>query len=82
MTPDTRLSQFFLDMHMDAATAVPVAGGEAAVISTRSPEHEEGNEDAAVIIPMSETNGVLALADGMGGIEKAKAALAALAKLV
>jgi serine/threonine protein phosphatase PrpC len=79
VTPDTPSSQFFLDVHMEAATAVSIAGGEAAVMSLRSPEHEEGNEDAVAIIPVSETSGVLALADGMGGhANGAKAARLAL----
>lgn len=66
MTPETPTS-FFLDMHMDTPATVPVAGGAAVVISLRSPEHEEGNEDAAAVVPVSETAAVLALADGMGG---------------
>lgn len=82
MTPDTPTSRFFLDMHMDAAVTAPLAGGTAAVISLRSPEHEEGNEDAAALIPISETAGVLALADGMGGhahgAEAARVALEAI----
>jgi serine/threonine protein phosphatase PrpC len=52
---------------MDSAVTTSVAGGTAAVMSLRSPEHEASNEDAAAVIPISESAGVLALADGMGG---------------
>ncbi len=44
-----------------------LAGGEAAVFSTRSPIRDTPNEDSAAVIAMAEDCGVLAVADGLGG---------------
>ncbi len=44
-----------------------LAGGEAAVFSTRSPIRGTPNEDSAAVIAMAEDCGVLAVADGLGG---------------
>ena len=47
--------------------SVPFLGGWAQVCSARSPEASGPNEDAALIMACSETEGVLAVADGVGG---------------
>ena len=60
-------SSFFLTENMAQATSTPFAGGEAVVIAARSPDREDDNEDAAVLIPLAPNHGVLALADGVGG---------------
>jgi len=57
----------FLKQDMTAVFTVAVAGGEAAVFTSRAPDKQSDNEDAAAIIPFSETNGVLIVADGFGG---------------
>lgn len=44
-----------------------VAGGQAAVHSSRSPARQTPNEDSAAVIAMTEDCGVLAVADGVGG---------------
>ena len=44
-----------------------LAGGEAAVFSTRSPIRDTPNEDSAAVIAMAEDCGILAVADGLGG---------------
>ena len=44
-----------------------LAGGEAAVFSTRSPIRGTPNEDSAAVIAMAEDCGILAVADGLGG---------------
>src|SRR5688500_18641814 len=43
------------------------AGGVAAVFTTRSPKKETPNEDAAGLLPVNGSTGVLAVADGLGG---------------
>ena len=47
--------------------ACPVAGGEAILFSARSPDKQTVNEDAAAVIPINPTTGVLVVADGLGG---------------
>ena len=42
-------------------------GGQAALMSLRSPAKESANEDAAALIPFDDTSGVLLVADGAGG---------------
>lgn len=44
-----------------------LAGGRAAVFTTRSPAKETVNEDAAALIPVSDDSAVLIVADGLGG---------------
>lgn len=45
-----------------------VAGGEVSVYSSRSPSKETPNEDAAAVIATGSGAGVLAVADGLGGL--------------
>jgi PPM family protein phosphatase len=52
---------------MEAAMLVDIAGGTAAVFSTRSPHKMSPNEDVAAALPVSAAHGVLAVADGLGG---------------
>ncbi len=44
-----------------------LAGGEAAVHSSRSPARSTPNEDSAAVIAMTDEWGILAVADGLGG---------------
>ncbi len=44
------------------------AGGEVVVYSSRSPGKATPNEDAAAVIPLGNGSGVLAVADGVGGL--------------
>lgn len=60
-------SSFFIDRDMDRPATVPVASGNAAVWSSRSPDRDSENEDAALVIPLAPGHGVLAVADGFGG---------------
>src|SRR3990170_2386920 len=52
---------------MSAVITLELAGGTAAVFSTRSPQKSTPNEDVAAVLPCSEHHGVLAVADGLGG---------------
>lgn len=44
-----------------------IAGGTAAVFTTRSPKKETPNEDVAGLLPVNESTAILAVADGLGG---------------
>lgn len=57
----------FVDQDMIHAETLAVAGGAAAVLSRRCPGHDTANEDAAAVIGFGQTQGVLVVADGLGG---------------
>jgi serine/threonine protein phosphatase PrpC len=46
----------------------PLGHGLAAIYTARAPGEEDGNEDACVLVPFDEQSGVLAVADGAGGL--------------
>jgi serine/threonine protein phosphatase PrpC len=52
---------------MAEVISLEMAGGTAAVFSTRSPQKSTPNEDVAAVMPCSPHHGVLAVADGLGG---------------
>src|SRR5882724_5671256 len=52
---------------MESAALVEIAGGTAAIFSTRSPHKTTPNEDVAAALQVSAGHGVLAVADGLGG---------------
>jgi serine/threonine protein phosphatase PrpC len=52
---------------MGSAVLLEIAGGTAAVFSTRSPHKTSPNEDVAAALPIGSAHGVLAVADGLGG---------------
>src|SRR5687767_13733668 len=56
-----------LDGQMDEAVIAPLAAGEVAVFSCRSPGREGSNEDCAAVLPFGDGSFVLAVADGLGG---------------
>lgn len=65
--PAPLVARIFTDADMSAGEILPFARGEVAVYSARSPEKEGGNEDAAALILIDSEQGVLAVADGVGG---------------
>lgn len=68
MTAEPQTSAtFVLARDMSACEVQPFAGGFAAVYSTRHPERDGANEDAAALLPAGTERGVLAVADGFGG---------------
>jgi serine/threonine protein phosphatase PrpC len=52
---------------MTEVVTIEIAGGMAAVFSTRSPQKSTANEDVAAVFPCGPQHGVLAVADGLGG---------------
>jgi len=61
------ISRTWLKEVASEADQVGFCGGTVVGCSFRSPEKESHNEDAAVLIELSPTHGVLAVADGVGG---------------
>lgn len=59
--------QLLLNHERSEPTLCRVAGGDAVLFSARSPDKVTANEDAAAVIPINETAGVLVVADGLGG---------------
>lgn len=68
-TPPCELAQSFAVAvdEMDQPSAFTVAGGTAGVFTHRSPTKSTPNEDVAAIVPLGEEQGVLIVADGLGG---------------
>ncbi len=52
---------------MSAPETHAFAGGQAVILSVRSPGKETANEDAAALIPYDRESGILLVADGAGG---------------
>jgi serine/threonine protein phosphatase PrpC len=67
MAVQTCSTRFYLDCDMESAESEEVGPGITAVISSRCPDREGPNEDAAAIIPVSDKRSVLVVADGFGG---------------
>jgi serine/threonine protein phosphatase PrpC len=63
-----RISQLFCDGRSDLVDSLAVCGGTAAVYSSRSPEKETPNEDAAGVVQNGNNVGCLIVADGLGGM--------------
>ncbi len=53
---------------MSVGDICPIATGTAIVFSSRSPDKDRINEDAAVLIPTDAHSGILVVADGAGGL--------------
>ncbi len=60
--------KLYLHQDMQQGDLHKIAGGQAVVYSARCPGKETPNEDAAALIPCNPQSGVLAVADGLGGV--------------
>ena len=60
--------ELFLDQNMEKGEVRAVSGGVAGVYSHRSPQKETPNEDSAMIAEAAPDGVVLAVADGVGGL--------------
>ncbi len=61
------VGRIFSDQDMIEGLLTSFVGGQAAVYSARSPGKDGPNEDAAGLVPVDARQGVLAVADGVGG---------------
>ncbi len=62
-----REAKVYLERDMVEGRLHGIGLGEAIIHSSRAPDKETANEDAAALVPFSNTSGVLAIADGAGG---------------
>ena len=65
---------FLFESDMERVDFRPFGSGEVALFSARSPLPKESNEDALAVIPVGPGEGILAVADGVGGLPDAKQA--------
>ena len=75
---EVRSPHLVIDGHMDDPELLGCGGGQLALFSCRSPEHDGPNEDSVAILPFDDESFVVVVADGMGG-ERAGARASALA---
>jgi len=66
-----------VDQVIRATDATPaksyrIAGGAATMRTEAAPDKSDGNEDCAALVPFGEHSGVLAVADGLGGLPAAR----------
>jgi serine/threonine protein phosphatase PrpC len=69
-----KTSALYCRRDMDGVDLHRFVGGTAAVFTTRSPEKETPNEDAAALIFNDEHSGALLVADGLGGLRSGELA--------
>lgn len=62
-----REAKVYLERDMVEGRLHRIGLGEAIIHSSRAPDKETANEDAAALVPFSNMSGVLAIADGAGG---------------
>lgn len=67
MTGGLPESHLFVDQDMGEGLPIPLGVGRAVVYSARAPAKEGPNEDAAAVIRVAASAGILAIADGLGG---------------
>lgn len=61
-------SLLFAQTDMTGPEQFEMVSGQVLVFTHRSPEKETANEDCAALIPYDDANGVLVIADGLGGL--------------
>jgi serine/threonine protein phosphatase PrpC len=66
--PVTSKALVYLDRNHLEPELIPLLSGWTAVFSRRSPLKDTVNEDAAIVVPVDEQSGVIAVADGCGGM--------------
>jgi serine/threonine protein phosphatase PrpC len=66
--PDHATARIYVDQNHLEPELVALANGHATVLSRRSPIKATANEDAALLVDTGQCSGVLAVADGCGGM--------------
>lgn len=77
MLVDAGKPLLFLSEPDSGLISIPFAGGKLSLYTARSPDKDTCNEDAAAVLPCAERAGVLAIADGLGGMTNSERASAA-----
>ena len=67
----------FLCEEDSGVLTLPFSGSTVCLYTSRSPDKDSCNEDAAVVVPCGDTAGALAVADGLGGVSNSEKASAA-----
>ena len=67
MDRDDADTHLYTEQNMQRPVLTPFLTGHAAVFTARSPDKPTSNEDAAALIPFSDSSGILVVADGVGG---------------
>ncbi len=73
-TPDIPPCTLVLDADDVKPRTMPFAGGQVAVFSRRCPGKESSNEDVAALLAAGDETGLLAVADGCGGMASGEVA--------
>ena len=74
MSKQVLASHEFCESELESPQVLSVAGGHAALFSRRCPGKSSVNEDAAAVFDVSDSTGVLVVADGAGGMQSGNAA--------
>ncbi len=61
------MPMLLINEHFETVQACEFAAGTAVFMARRDPQKQSPNEDAIALLPVSETAGVIAIADGCGG---------------
>lgn len=67
-TPDREASTLYVERDLEEGESHTIAGGRAVVYSARAPGKSSCNEDSVALIRCGSAAGVLAIADGLGGM--------------
>ena len=69
--------KLFIAENLDTGVMVkPFLGGQVVVYTTRAPDKTSDNEDAAAVFALDQRNGLLVVADGLGGLPSGQQASA------
>lgn len=62
------IAELYVQKDLSEVEAFPFAGGNVVVFCSAEPGKSTGNEDSVTLIPINSDSGVLAVADGVGGM--------------
>jgi len=67
--PSVNLARLYLEQELREPECIKLAGGSAAAFSAGNPSRDGTNEDGVALLPLGGEHAVLAVADGVGGLE-------------